>query len=133
MKNWEHALVGPDTPLRQALEVIDRLGSQMVLVVNADRVLLGTLSDGDARRGLLRGLSLSDPVSAAMQREPTCAVEGQSRPAMLALMRRLGLHQLPLVNAARQVIGFEIASGRGSFESVVTTRLLVVKYFFDTF
>ena len=108
MRNWEQALVRPDTPLREALEVIDRLGSQMVLIVDADRVLLGTLSDGDARRGLLRGLGLGDPVSAAMQREPTCAVEGQSRQSMLALMRRLGLHQLPLLNASRQVIGLEI-------------------------
>ena len=108
MRNWEQALVGPNTTLREALEIIDRLGSQMVLVVDADRVLLGTLSDGDARRGLLRGLTLGDPVSRAMQPEPTCAVEGQSRQTMLATMRRLGLHQLPLINASRRVIGLEI-------------------------
>ncbi len=108
MKTWQQALVGPTTSLREAMQTIDRVGSQMVLVVDEQRVLLGTLSDGDARRALLRGLSLADPVSAAMHRDPTCAVEDETRQAMLATMRRLGLHQLPLLNAARQVVGLEI-------------------------
>jgi dTDP-glucose pyrophosphorylase len=108
MKLWEQALVGPETTLRDALRTIDRAGSQMVLVVDRDRVLLGTLSDGDARRALLRGLGLADPVSLAMHREPTVAAAGESRQAMLATMRRLGLHLLRIVDAARRVAGLEI-------------------------
>ena len=108
MKQWQDALVGPETTLRDALQAIDRVGSQMVLVVDAERLLLGTLSDGDARRALLRGLSLADPVHLAMHREPTCAAEGESRQSMLATMRRLGLHQLPVVDGERRVVGLEI-------------------------
>ena len=108
MKTWKQALVGPETSLRDALHTIDRVGSQMVLVVDAKRILLGTLSDGDARRALLRGLSLADPVSLAMHREPTRAAKGESRQSMLATMRRLGLHQLPVVDAANRVVGLEI-------------------------
>ena len=78
MKSWEQALVGPDTTLREALETIDRVGCQMALVVDANRRLLGTLSDGDARRGLLRGLALADLVSEAMHKMPTCAKVGSS-------------------------------------------------------
>ena len=108
MKLWEQALVGPETTLRDALLTIDRVGSQMVLVVGADRLLLGTLSDGDARRALLRGLGLADPVSLAMHREPTVAAASESRQSMLATMRRLGLHQLPVVDSMRRVVGLEI-------------------------
>ncbi len=108
MKSWEQALVGPDTTLREALETIDRVGCQMALVVDADRRLLGTLSDGDARRGLLRGLALADLVSAAMHTTPTCAKVGESRHAILSTMRRLGLHQMPLLDAQGRVQGLEI-------------------------
>jgi len=108
MKLWEQALVGPETTLRDALATIDQAGSQMVLVVDRDRVLLGTLSDGDARRALLRGLGLADPVAQAMHRQPTVAAAGESRQSMLATMRRLGLHQLPVVDAQRRVVGLEI-------------------------
>jgi dTDP-glucose pyrophosphorylase len=108
MKTWESALIGPDTTLREALETIDRTGTQIALVVDANRRLLGTLSDGDARRGLLRGLTLSDSVSRAMYTTPTCAKSGEDRTSILATMRRLGLHQLPVVDAEGIVVGLEI-------------------------
>jgi dTDP-glucose pyrophosphorylase len=108
MKTWEQALIGPNIDLRAALATIDRAGTQLVLVVDTDRKLLGTLSDGDVRRALLRGLALSDPVSAAMHTTPTCARSGESRYSMIATMRRLGLHQLPVVDAAGVVVGLEI-------------------------
>ena len=108
MKNWQQSLVGPQTSLREALETIDRVGCQMALVVDADRRLLGTLSDGDARRALLKGLSLADMAAAAMHVEPTCAKAGDGRHSILATMRRLGLHQMPVVDAGGVVVGLEI-------------------------
>ena len=108
MKSWDSALIGPETSLREALEAIDKVGCQMVLVVDADRRLLGTLSDGDARRGLLKGLSLADRVTSAMHAGPTCAKEGEARHSILATMRRLGLHQIPVVDPQGIVVGLEI-------------------------
>jgi dTDP-glucose pyrophosphorylase len=107
MKTWEQALIGPDTTLRQALETIDRAGCQIALVVDADRRLLGTLSDGDARRGLLRGLTLADRAAAAMYANPTCARAGDDQQAILATMRRLGLHQVPVLDARGTVVGLQ--------------------------
>lgn len=108
MKTWERTLVGPELTLREALTVIDRAGSQMALVVDGDRHLLGTLSDGDARRGLLKGLTLSDKVSAAMHLNPTVAKADDSRHSILATMRRHGLHQVPVVTDAGVVVGMEV-------------------------
>ena len=108
MKTWERTLVGPDMTLREALTTIDRAGSQMALVVDADRRLLGTLSDGDARRGFLEGLSLTDKVSAAMHLNPTVARSDETRHSILATMRRFGLHQVPVVNADGIVVGMEV-------------------------
>lgn len=108
MKSWEQVLVGPETTLREALEIIDRAGSQMALVVDVQRRLLGTLSDGDARRGLLKGLKLTDQVAAAMHTTPTCARDGDDRHSILSMMRRLGLHQIPVVDAHGVVVGLEI-------------------------
>lgn len=108
MKDWEQTLVGPDTSLREALEKIDRTGTQMALVVDERRRLLGTLSDGDARRGLLKGLGLADKVSAAMYTQPTVAHAGEDTQLILATMRGLGLHQLPIVDADGVVVGLQV-------------------------
>lgn len=107
MKAWERTLVSPQTGLREALAVIDRAGSQMAIVVDEQRRLLGTLSDGDVRRGLLRGLTLADPVSDAMHRNPTVAGHTEDRHTILATMRRRGLHQMPLIDDDRVVVGME--------------------------
>jgi dTDP-glucose pyrophosphorylase/CBS domain-containing protein len=110
VKYWEQALISPDTTLREALKTIDRVGCQIALVVDVDRHLLGTLSDGDVRRALLRGLDLSDPASHAMYVTPTCAKVGQSRQSILSSMRRFGLHQMPLLDTQGRVQGLEIVS-----------------------
>lgn len=107
MKNWEQVLIGPQAPVRDALEVIDRTGSQMALVVDADRRLLGTLSDGDIRRALLKGVALGDAVVHAMHSTPMCAGSDDDRPSILALMRRRGLHQMPVIDRERRVVGLQ--------------------------
>lgn len=107
MKQWETALIGPDTTLRDALATIDLAGCQIALVVDAQRRLLGTLSDGDARRALLKGIGLNDRAALAMHPTPTSVRQGESRHSILATMRRLGLHQLPLLDAQGVVVGLE--------------------------
>jgi Nucleotidyl transferase/CBS domain len=107
MKNWEQVLIGPATTLRDALATIDQAGCQIALVVDAERRLLGTLSDGDLRRGLLKGLSLTDRAAGAMHATPTCAKLGEDRTSILATMRRLALHQMPVVDANGVVVGLE--------------------------
>lgn len=109
MKSWERTLVGLDTTLREALAVIDRAGSQMAMVVDADRRLLGTLSDGDVRRGLLKGLTLGDKVATTMHLNPTIARAGEDRHSVLATMRQRGLRQIPIVDARGIVVGLEVA------------------------
>ncbi len=108
MKNWQDVLIGPDAPMRDALAVIDRTGSQIALVVDGERRLLGTLSDGDIRRALLRGVALEVPVVQAMHLNPTCARVGEDRATILATMRRRGLHQMPVLDADRHVVGLEL-------------------------
>ena len=107
MKQWEKALVGIDVSLREAMAAIDRAGYQLALVVDEERRLLGSLSDGDARRALLAGMSLDDNVAAAVHRDPICARAGDDRDAVLALMRQKNLHQIPLVDARGVVVGLD--------------------------
>lgn len=108
MKIWERTLIKPEISLREALVCIDSVGSQMALVVNERRQLLGTLSDGDIRRALLKGLNLSDKVSAAMYVNPIVAKADESRHSILMTMRQRGLHQIPVVDCDGIVIGMEL-------------------------
>ena len=104
MKTWEAALISPDLPLREAIARIDRAATQMALVVDRERRLLGTLSDGDVRRAVLAGGGLDVPVERCMSRTPTTAHASEAREAILAKMRRLVLHQIPIVDEQGRVV-----------------------------
>ena len=108
MKNWKDILISPDRSIREALLRIDAIGSQMALVIGQDARLVGTVSDGDIRRGLLKGLSLADPVERCMHLEPHFARATDSKDSVLAIMRRERLHQMPILDDADHVVGMEV-------------------------
>jgi dTDP-glucose pyrophosphorylase len=108
MKDWQKALITPQMTLRDALLTIDEATSQIAVVVDERGRLLGTLTDGDARRGLLRGLTLNDPISEVMHFNPICVRETDSRHSVIGLMREKGLHQIPMVDADGVVVGLEV-------------------------
>lgn len=108
MKDWERTLITPETILRDALDLIDKAGSQIALVVDVDRRLLGTLSDGDMRRALLRGVSLDEQVHSAMHRNPTVATHDEDLQSVVAHIRRLGLHHMPRVDRDNRVVGLTL-------------------------
>ena len=56
---WCKSLLSTDATLQQTIRNLNETGLQIALVVSTDGVLVGTLTDGDIRRGLLRGLDLS--------------------------------------------------------------------------
>lgn len=108
MKDWKQTLIGPGSSLREAVEVIDAAGLQIALVVDADRRLLGTVTDGDLRRAILRGISLEQPVERVMNENATTAREQDDRDALLTLMRQRRLHHIPVLDASWRVIGLEV-------------------------
>ncbi len=83
---------------REAIEAIDAGGVEIALVVGPGRALIGTVSDGDVRRALLRGSELEDAVAPIVSRAPVKAAPGTSRESLLRLMIEHGIEQIPLVN-----------------------------------
>ena len=95
----------PETAsIRDAMLAINQGVVQLALVVDPDRRLLATVTDGDIRRGLLGGLSLESPGSAVMRRNPIAIPATAGRPAARRLMREKRLHHVPLVDAEGRLV-----------------------------
>jgi dTDP-glucose pyrophosphorylase len=107
MKQWESTLIGPETSLETAIETLDREALRIVMVVNAERRLLGTLTDGDLRRALLKHLPLATHVGEVMCKTPRTATRDWSRERILADMEKYQLLQLPVIDQEGRVIGLE--------------------------
>jgi dTDP-glucose pyrophosphorylase len=107
-KSWRSALLPATATLQEAIRSLDESALQIILVVAEDEVLLGTLTDGDIRRGLLRGLDLHGTIESLMTREPLVVPDGISSKAAAQLMQVNKIHQLPLVDPRRRVVGLLI-------------------------
>lgn len=105
MANWKDVSVSPETPLADAIAKIDASGLQVALVLAPDDCLLGILTDGNIRRAILAGKSLQVSVSEVMNPQPTAVPVFTSNAEMLALMRRMTIHHLPLTDDASHVVG----------------------------
>lgn len=108
MSLWRDSLTNPGDTVRETIRRIDGSSTQIALVVDPEGRLLGTITDGDIRRGLLKGVSLDNPASAIMNGAPTCAHPDEGREAILARMKARSLHQIPVVDAERRVVGLAV-------------------------
>lgn len=97
-------ITSPEASIREAIATIDRGSRQIAMVVDANGRLVATVTDGDVRRGLLRGVDLDAPVSEIMHRDPACARADEGREAAIALMRRKQFHHMPIVDSAGKLV-----------------------------
>ena len=108
MKDWKKVLIFENTPIREAIKVIDEGALQIALVVDKHARLLGTITDGDVRRGILKGIALEEPASRIMNAQPTVAYVQESRDEILKRLSQESLHQVPVIDQNGHVVGLEV-------------------------
>ena len=108
---WQKTLISESSTIKQALGIINSEALRVAVVVDQDQKLLGMVTDGDIRRGLLNDLMLTDPVDKVMNTSPTTALEGSSREELIDLMEKLDILSVPLLDASGKVIGLETLHG----------------------
>lgn len=87
-----------EQPVSEAVARIDASGGEIALVVDADGRLIGTVTDGDVRRGILRGNSLDVPVSAIMNRDPKSARLGADTRDLARELKARSIGQIPVLD-----------------------------------
>ena len=94
--------------IRDALELLDRSGVGVALVVDEADRLEGLLTDGDLRRALLRGATLETPVEAFVVRRFVQVSPEEPRANVLDRMRALRISEIPIVDAAGRIAGLHL-------------------------
>lgn len=105
---WQNVLVTEDQPIYDALKVIDQEALRIALVVDKNNKLLGTVTDGDVRRGILRHLPFNSPVSEVMNNKPLTASKNDSKQDLLQKMQNLDLLSIPLIDEKGHLVGLEL-------------------------
>jgi dTDP-glucose pyrophosphorylase len=106
--SWRKTLLPADAFLQDAIRNLDESALQIILVVSADGSLVGTITDGDIRRGLLRGLDMNSPIDSIIHRAAMVVPPQMSREMVLHLMQANVLNALPVVDESRHVMGLHL-------------------------
>lgn len=103
----ENILITHEATVLDAVNAIDKGAFQLALVVDGEKRLMGSVTDGDVRRGLLKGINLDSPVSKVMRSNPVKLCKQDGRSEALKLMRERKIHQVPVVDDQGRVVGLE--------------------------
>ena len=55
-------LISQNLKIFQVMKKLGTTGERILFVVDADKKLLGTITDGDVRRGILSGMKINESV-----------------------------------------------------------------------
>ena len=70
-------IVLPDITIKEAFKILSNAGEKCLIVADENKIILGTLSDGDLRKSILKGAVIGDAIAGIFQQNPTVIVENE--------------------------------------------------------
>lgn len=98
MKNY---VISESKTILDALKQIDsisKLGTRMLFAIDNENKVVGSITDGDCRRALIKGKQLSDTLCDVMNRNFTFIVKDEFNPAVIKGIRERGIKYVPELN-----------------------------------
>lgn len=132
MAQIERYLSASDSPIRDVVACLDRNAKGIVLVVDDERHLVGTVTDGDIRRVILAGIDLSVPVTELLERKsaspypyPITARQGTGRIELLRLMQQHAIRHVPLLDDDGRVAALAVLEDLVPEENLPVTAVVM--------
>lgn len=107
-QNWRQAVLPANANIGDAIRNLNEVSVKIVLVANDDGILVGTVSDGDVRRGLLKGFDLFSPLSHILHPNAFVVPPQMSRELVIQLMMANKIQQIPIVDEGHRILGLHL-------------------------
>lgn len=105
MQHFHNHIAAIDTPVREALKKLDALASDAILfLVDEKDRLVGSLTDGDLRRGFINGLDFDSALKEFIQPNPKYILHGKYDLKEIVALREKFYTIFPVVNSKFKII-----------------------------
>lgn len=105
---WENSLLKFNSSINDAIINLNTSSIKIALIVDENNTLIGTVSDGDIRRSLLKGLNLESSITSIVNRTPLICPPSLSLESISQLMIVNKIQQIPIVNESGRVVGLHL-------------------------
>ncbi len=107
MTHYNNNCIKQDTSIISALGKLDEADYKILFVLDDDDRVIASLTDGDIRRAILKGIQLSSKAVDFGRRDPFTVVEGDKEAAIEAFDKRR-LDAIPMVDSDKRIIGLYV-------------------------
>jgi dTDP-glucose pyrophosphorylase len=104
-KKWNKALIDKNYTIKKAIKNLDLTALQICLVIEKNKKLIGTITDGDIRRALLNGCTIDSKITKYINYKPKKIFRGFTNDQLKNLLEKYKIALLPVVNNLNQIIG----------------------------
>lgn len=104
----KHLIIHHCKTIKYCLQILDDGSRPTLFIINENHKLVGTVTDGDIRRALLKGVSIDDVISSAMNSRFIAAKENENVQIRNLRMRKNDIKFLPILNDDQHITGFEV-------------------------
>ena len=107
--SFKKCITYEDENIRTVISTIENGGLRIALVLDKRDLLVGTVCDGDIRRGLLKGFNLDSPISRIIQKDCITAGINTPKKEISKMMKDNAISQIPIISENNKIIGLEIS------------------------
>ena len=104
MDKFKKLFIKPDISINKTMKQMDEAAEKILFVVDDEDKLLGSVTDGDIRRWILKGKSLNAKISQVMNRSPKYLQEGFFPEEAKKIMVDHKLESLPILNKQKCLV-----------------------------
>lgn len=111
--DWQLCALSKEASVREAINNLNSSSKKIVLVTDHENHLIGTVTDGDIRRGLIDGTDIDSPLHSIMNISPVTASSKLSTVEVANLMGFHGINQIPYIDEDNSVAGLYLTREAG--------------------
>ena len=101
--SWKSALLSKDSSIFDAIKNLEKTAVQIVLVIDSKKNFVGTVTDGDIRVNILKGIKLYTSIQKIMNKNPIIVKKKISELDALEIMKKKSINHLPIINKNKVV------------------------------
>jgi dTDP-glucose pyrophosphorylase len=109
-ERFKQALISPEMPFKEALKQMNNSALQVLVVTDQQNRILGVVTDGDMRRGIVNNIGFNEPVKLIMNPSPKTILHPVNKKKALKLMQEYGIKHIPVTNEQNEVVGMVLWS-----------------------
>lgn len=102
--SWKNSLLTENSNIFDAIKCIDKNKLKIALVVNKKKKFVGTITDGDIRRGLINKINLNSSLKKILKKNSFYATNDMSDEATSEILRRNNIKIIPILNKKKEIV-----------------------------